>query len=97
MQQSNIKSKEKEIINNIFVYKQCYFRYDIVILSQQNNKKIHPHDERKKMSLLQKDRVSFQKMHQIARIVDHNDRVTRYAIPLIIKWLKTMELMEKMK
>jgi hypothetical protein len=76
---------------------QCYFRYDIVILSQQNNKKMHPRNERKKRSLIQKDRLNFQKIHQIARIVDHNDRVTRYTIPWIIKWLKTMELMEKMK
>jgi hypothetical protein len=68
-----------------------------VILSQQNNKKMHPHNERKKRSLAQKDRLNFQKIHQIARIVDHNDRATRYTIPWIIKWLKTMELMEKMK
>ena len=49
------------------------------------------------MNLLQKDRISFQKMHQIARIVNPNDRVTRYTIPWIIKWLKTTELMAKMK
>jgi hypothetical protein len=55
------------------------------------------HNERKKMSRLQKDRLNFQKIHQIARIIDHNDRVTMYTIPWIIKWLKTMELMEKMK
>ena len=54
-------------------------------------------NERKKMSPRQKDKLNFQKMHQIARIVDHNDRVTRYTIPWIIKWLKMMELMEKMK
>ena len=49
------------------------------------------------MSLLQKDRLNFQKMHQIARIVDPDDRITMYTIPWIIKWLKTIELMEKMK
>ena len=91
-----MNSKESKQSNNIFVYKQCYFRYDIVPLSQQNNKKIL-HNERKKMSLLQKDRLNFQKIHQIARIIDHNDRVTMYTIPWIIKWLKTIELMEKMK
>jgi regulatory protein YycH of two-component signal transduction system YycFG len=82
-------------IQNIFVYKLCYLRYDIVPISQQNNKKMH-HNERKKMSLLQKDRLNFQKIHQIARLVDHNDRVTMYTIPWIIKWLKMMELMETM-
>ena len=82
-------------IQNIFVYKQCYFRYDIVSISEQNNKKMH-HNERKKMSLLQKDRLNFQKIHQIARLEDHNGRVTMYTIPWIIKWLKMMELMETM-
>jgi regulatory protein YycH of two-component signal transduction system YycFG len=82
-------------IQYIFVYKQCYLRYDIVPISHQNNKKMH-HNERKKMSLLQKDRLNFQKIHQIARLVDHNDRVTMYTIPWIIKWLKMMELMETM-
>ena len=71
-------------------------KYVIVPISQQNNKKMH-HNERKKMSLLQKDRLNFQKIHQIARIVDHNDRVTMYTIPWIIKWLKMMELRENMK
>jgi hypothetical protein len=51
----------------------------------------------KKMSIIQKDRLNFQKIHQIARIVDPGDRVTRYSIPWIIKWLKTIEIMEKMK
>ncbi len=54
-------------------------------------------NERKKTSPRQKDKLNFQKMHQIARIVDHNDRVTKYTIPWIIKWLETMEAMEKMK
>ena len=54
-------------------------------------------NERKKMSHLQKDRLNFQKIHQIARIVDHDNRITKYTIPWIIRWLKTMELMEMMK
>ena len=54
-------------------------------------------NERKKMSHLQKDRLNFQKIHQIARIVDHDNRITRYTTPWIISWLKTMELMEMMK
>lgn len=54
-------------------------------------------NERKKTGPRQKDKLNFQKMHQIARIVDHNDRVTKYIIPWIIKWLETMEAMEKMK
>ena len=91
-----MKSYEKETIQYIFVYKQCYYRYDIVPISQQNSKKMHQ-NERKKMSHLQKDRLNFQKIHQIARIVDHDNRITRYTIPWIISWLKTMELMEMMK
>ncbi len=49
------------------------------------------------MSLIHKDRVNFQKLHQIARIVNPDGRVTTYTIPWIIKWLKTRELIEKMK
>jgi hypothetical protein len=49
------------------------------------------------MSPVHKDRVNFQKLHQIARIVNPDGRVTTYTIPWIIKWLKMMELMEKMK
>ncbi len=79
-----------------FVYKQTYCRYNIVPLSHQNNKEIH-HNKIKKMSLVQKDRLNIQKIHQIARIVDPDDRATRYTIPWIIKWLKTMESVEKMK
>ena len=87
----------REVNNPIyFVYKQCFSRYDIVPVSQQNSKKMHQ-NERKKMSHLQKDRLNFQKIHQIARIVDHDNRITRYTIPWIISWLKTMELMEMMK
>jgi hypothetical protein len=71
-------------------------RYYIVELSQQNIKEMH-HNERKKMSPIQKDRLNFQKIHQIARTVDPGDRVTKYSIPWIIKWLKTVELIEKMK
>jgi hypothetical protein len=77
-----------------FVYKQTYCRYNIVPLSQQNYKEIR---HNKKMSLIQKDRLNIQKIHQIARIVDPDDRATRYTIPWIIKWLKTMESVEKMK
>ena len=79
-----------------FVYKQTYCRYNIVPLSQQNKKEIR-HNKRKRMSLIQKDRLNIQKIHQIARIVDPDDRATRYTIPWIIKWLKTMESVEKMK
>ena len=46
---------------------------------------------------MQKDRINFQKIHQIARIVNPHDRATKSAIPWIIKWLKTLESMEKMK
>ena len=77
-----------------FVYNQTYCRYNIVPLSQQNYKEIR---HNKKMSLIQKDRLNIQKIHQIARIVDPDDRATRYTIPWIISWLKTMELMEMMK
>ena len=52
---------------------------------------------RKKMSQMQNDRLNLQKVHQIARIVSPDDRLTKYTIPGMIKWLKTMELMEKMK
>ena len=43
-----------------FVYKQTYCRYNIVPLSQQNNKEIR-HNKRKRMSLIQKDRLNIQK------------------------------------
>lgn len=52
---------------------------------------------RKKISQIQNDRLNLQKVHQIARIVSPDDRLTKYTIPGMIKWLKTMELMEKMK
>lgn len=91
-----LKSKEKQSNIIFFVYKQSYWIQNIVSLSQSNNKKLY-HTKRKKKSLIQKDRVNFQKFHQIARMVNPNDRATKYTIPWIIKWLKTMELMEKMK
>jgi hypothetical protein len=70
-----------------------------MILNQYANKIIKKPImmKRKKLILLQKDRLNFQKIHQIARIVNPQDRATRYTIPWIIKLLKTLELMEKMK
>ncbi|ALI34450.1 hypothetical protein NMY3_00236 [Candidatus Nitrosocosmicus oleophilus] len=65
-------------------------------LNQQKNNKIFT-KIRKKMSQIQNDRLNLQKVHQIARIVSPDDRLTKYTIPGMIKWLKTMELMEKMK
>jgi hypothetical protein len=65
-------------------------------LNQQKNNKIFT-KIRKKMSQMQNDRLNLQKVHQIARIVSPDDRLTKYTIPGMIKWLKTMELMEKMK
>ena len=65
-------------------------------VKRQNNTKIFT-AIRKKMNLIQNDRLNLQKVHQIARIVSPDDRLTKYTIPGMIKWLKTMELMEKMK
>ena len=65
-------------------------------LNQQKNNKIFT-KIRKKMSQIQNDRLNLQKVHQIARIVSPDDRLTKYTIPGMIKCLKTMELMEKMK
>ena len=65
-------------------------------LNQQKNNKIFT-KIKKKMSQIQNDRLNLQKVHQIARIVSPDDRLTKYTIPWMIKWLKTMELMEKMK
>jgi len=65
-------------------------------MNQQKNNKIFT-KIRKKMSQMQNDRLNLQKVHQIARIVSPDDRLTKYTIPGMIKWLKTMELMEKMK
>lgn len=65
-------------------------------MNQQKNNKILT-KIRKKMSQIQNDRLNLQKVHQIARIVSPDDRLTKYTIPGMIKWLKTMELMEKMK
>ena len=64
-------------------------------LNQQKNNKILT--KIRKMSQIQNDRLNLQKVHQIARIVSPDDRLTKYTIPGMIKWLKTMELMEKMK
>ena len=44
---------------------------------------------RKKISQIQNDRLNLQKVHQIARMVSPDDRLTKYTIPGIIKWLKT--------
>lgn len=64
--------------------------------NQPNNKKIH-HIIGNKKSQLQTDIVNFQKIHQIARLVNPDDRVTKYTIPHIIKWLRTMGWMGKMR
>ena len=68
----------------------------IVSSSRPNNIKIHP-IIRKKKSQIQTDIVNFQKFHQIARMVNPDDQVTKYAIPWIIKWLKTVEWTERMR
>ena len=65
-------------------------------VNQQKNNKIFT-TLRKKMSQIQNDRLNLQKVHQIARMVSPDERLTRYTIPWMIKWLKTTELMEKMK
>lgn len=65
-------------------------------VNQQKNNKILT-AIRKKMSPIQNDRLNLQKVHQIARLVSPDDKLTKYTIPWMIKWLKTMELMEKMK
>ena len=36
---------------------------------------------RKKISQIQNDRLNLQKVHQIARIVSPDDRLTKYTIP----------------
>lgn len=65
-------------------------------VNQQKNNKILT-AIRKKMSPIQNDRLNLQKVHQIARLVSPDDKLTKYTIPWMIKWLKTVELMEKMK
>ena len=65
-------------------------------LTQQKNNKILT-AIRKKMSPIQNDRLNLQKVHQIARLVSPDGKLTKYTIPWMIKWLKTVELMEKMK
>jgi hypothetical protein len=68
----------------------------IMAMNQQKNNEILT-AIRKKMSQIQNDRLNLQKVHQIARLVSPDDRLTKYTIPWMIKWLKTGELMEKMK
>jgi len=65
-------------------------------LNQQKNDKILT-AIRKKMNLKQNDRLNLQKVHQIARLVSPDDRLTKYTIPWMVKWLRTVELMDKMK
>jgi len=65
-------------------------------MNQQKNNKILT-AIRTKMSQIQNDRLNLQKVHQIARLVSPDDRLTKYAIPWMVKWLKTGELMEKLK
>jgi len=62
---------------------------------QKNNKILKA--IRKKMKLIQNDRLNLQKVHQIARLVSPDDRLTKSAIPRMVRWLKTEELLEKMK
>ena len=49
-------------------------------MNQQKNNKIFT-KIRKKMSQMQNDRLNLQKVHQIARIVSPDDRLTKYTIP----------------
>ena len=65
-------------------------------MNQQKNNKILT-TIKKTISQIQNDRLNLQKVHQIARLVSTDDRLTKYAIPWMVKWLKTGELMEKMK
>ena len=65
-------------------------------VKRQNNNKIFT-AIRKKMNLIQNDRLNLQKIHQIARLVSPDDRLTKSDIPWMVKWLKTVELLEKMK
>lgn len=65
-------------------------------MNQQKNNKILT-VIRKEMSQIQNDRLNLQEVHQIARMVSPDDRLTRYTIPWMVKWLKTTELVEKMK
>lgn len=65
-------------------------------MKQQKNDKILT-GLRNKMKLIQNDRLNLQKVHQIARLVSPDDTLTKSGIPWILKWLKTAELLEKMK
>jgi hypothetical protein len=65
-------------------------------MDEQKNDKSFPTIE-KETNVMQNDRLNLQKVHQIARLISPEDRLTKYAIPGMVKWLKTAELMEKMK
>ena len=65
-------------------------------MKQQNNNKIFT-AIRTRMNLIRNDRLNLQKVHQIARLVSPDDRLTKSTIPWMVKWLKTVELLEKMK
>ena len=65
-------------------------------MKQQNNNKIFT-AIRTRINLIRNDRINLQKVHQIARLVSPDDRLTKSTIPWMVKWLKTVELLEKMK
>ncbi|NOJ31837.1 MAG: hypothetical protein DA329_06845 [Candidatus Nitrosocosmicus sp.] len=65
-------------------------------MKQQNNNKIFTAITTR-MNLIRNDRLNLQKVHQIARLVSPDDRLTKSTIPWMVKWLKTVELLEKMK
>lgn len=65
-------------------------------MKQQNNNKIFTAITTR-MNLIRNDRLNLQKLHQIARLVSPDDRLTKSTIPWMVKWLKTVELLEKMK
>jgi hypothetical protein len=58
-------------------------------MNPQNN------ETRKEKSLAQKDRINFQKLHQIAKLISPDTMDTKYAIPGIIRWLRIIESMER--
>jgi hypothetical protein len=39
----------------------------------------------KKTNVMQNDRLNLQKVHQIARLISPEDRLTKYAIPGMVK------------
>jgi len=69
---------------------------NMVSSNQPYGKKIF-HVIRRKKNQMQIDILNFQKFHQIARSVEHDDTVTRYAIPYIIKWLRELDSIDKMR